>query len=570
MKPVINNNQKSPDLSVILTLEKFKELFKEEKPEKEPELKFLVKRADYFAETENNSVLVKMNITIESFTDKYQKIKLIPQNAVLKGKKIPAGLHFGIFEHKYFLLLNKKGIFELEFEIYIPFDSEKRKNSFTFSAPSAGKFSFPEFNIEKNIPYGNQVISWLNDDTVAPVETHGNASLRGNASLHGGNVSLPTVYSEINTRISVNETMMQCQSSISYKIYKSGVDTFEFSLHEGKIVNIEGDYIKNYDIKTRNEVSEVIIYTKEPLYSDFSFTVSYETSLTFGDNSKKTELHIPQIKLNKINREVGKISLSSSTNIELTVVNKENLNKIDIAELPSELKSDIALGSLFAFQYFSAPYNLKTEVTRHDELPIVVAIADYAVITSLLLKDGRILNQLDLKVRSNSLNFIKFFTQNNVVPLSLVVNNKSVKPVKGDDNSIMIPIDKSNEGEKTFTVKLLFNLETEKIKNTGYIEIKPGKLEIPIKKLYWYLYLPDEYKYKKFRGNLEKVEHYFGDLPGEYKNLQENNDVMSVEIPGQGDLYLFEDYFINNEDIILGMNYSKKFKLFKQNNVEQI
>ncbi len=578
MKPIINNNQKSLNLSLNLTLDKFKELFKEKENRSETKLKFLIKNAYYDVKFENNSVLVKMNIILESFIDKYQILNLIPENAILKSKTIAKDIHFGILENKYFLLLNKKGLFELEFSIYIPFDSEKRKNSFTFFAPASGKLNFPELKIEKNISYGEQNISWLNPsrDRAVPYPTTGEEPYPtiGEVPNTSKNVTIikedATIYSEITTQISVNETMLQCQSNISYKIYKSGVDTFEFTITNAKIVNIEGNLIKNYDITTEKELNKVIIYTKEPLYSEFSFVISYEKNLDLGDNLKNTDLCIPQIKLNKINREVGKISLSSSTNIELSILELEKLNKIDILDLPVELKSDIALGSLFAFQYFSAPYKLKIGVTKHNELPIVVAMADYVVINSLLLKDGKILNQIDLKVRSNSLNFVKFFTQDNAIPLSVIVNNKATKLVKGEDNSIMIPIEKSNNGEKTFNIKLLFNLEIEKIKSSGYLEIKIGSLDIPIKKLYWNLYLPEDYKYKKFRGNLEKVESYFDDLPYEYKNLIENTSSMTMEIPKQGDLYLFEDYFINNEKIILGLNYSKKFKLFKKNNIEQL
>lgn len=563
MKKIIYNAQKTSDLSLNLTLDKFKELFKEKENKKDSKLKYLIKNASYDGKFENSSILIKMSITLESFIDKYQILDLIPQNAILKSKTIAKGVHFGLIESKYFLLLNKKGVFDLEFSIYIPFDSEKRKNSFTFFAPASGKFNFPELKIENNISYGEQNISWLSQSKTPTTQ-------QKEKTLINEKKEYATIYSEITTQISVNETMLQCQSDVSYKIYKSGVDTFELAIINAKIVNIDSDLIKNYDITTEKELNKVIIYTKEPLYSDFSFIINYEKSLDLGDNLKNTDLHIPQIKLNKINREVGKISLSSSTNIELSILELEKLNKIDIFDLPNELKSDIALGSLFAFQYFSAPYKLKIGVTKHDELPIVVAMADYVVINSLLLKDGKILNQIDLKVRSNSLNFIKFFTQDNAIPLSVVVNNKTTKLVKGEDNSMMIPIEKSNDGEKAFNIKLLFNLQIEKIKNSGYLEIKIGSLDIPIKKLYWNLCLPKVNKYKKFRGNLEKIESYFNDLPSEYKNLIENTTSMAMEIPRQGDLYLFEDYFINNEKIILGLEYSKKFKLFKKNNMEQL
>jgi nitrate reductase beta subunit len=84
------------------------------------------------------------------------------------------------------------------------------------------------------------------------------------------------------------------------------------------------------------------------------------------------------------------------------------------------------------------------------------------------------------------------------------------------------------------------------------------------------LYLPNEYNYKKFKGNLEKIEDYFEDLPYEYENLVENTKSMAMEVPRQGNMYLFEDYFINNEDIIIGFDYSKKFKLFKKNEVKPL
>jgi len=574
MKKIMNDINKTPDLSLTLTLDKFKELFKEEEVKKPSELKNLIQKAEYEITILNNTISMNMKIIVESFVDNYQVLDLIPKNAVLINKTIPKNINFGFINDKYIILVNKKGILNFEFDIYIPFNSEKRKNSFTFFAPASGKLSFPKANMTQYIPYGKQDISWEYPNKTD--ETDGATSQLKEHPKKDKNVlgkktekENATVYSEIKTQISVNESIIQCQSSIAYKIYKSGVDSFELSVFNAKIVNIDNDLIKNYDIKTENNESKVTIYTKEPLYSHFNFVITYEKSLNIGDELTKNELYLPYIKLKKINRETGKISLSSSTNIELSILEQDKLNKIDIMELPKELKSDISLGSLFAFQYFSAPYSLKIKIIKHEELPVVVAIADYAVINSLLLKDGKILNQVDLRVRNNSQNFIKFFIEEGVSPLSVAVNNNIVKPVKGEDNSIMIPIDKSSDGEKSFDIKFLFNLETQKIKKSGYLEIKIGSLDIPVKKLYWNVYLPDDYKFKKFRGNLEKID-YFDDFPVEYNNMQDSYPSMVVEIPKQGDLYLFESYFISNEEIVLGFDYSERFKLFKSNNVKPL
>jgi hypothetical protein len=145
-----------------------------------------------------------------------------------------------------------------------------------------------------------------------------------------------------------------------------------------------------------------------------------------------------------------------------------------------------------------------------------------------------------------------------------MVNKNSVKPVKGEDDSIMIPIDKSSDGEKFFEIKFLFNIELEKMDDTGEIEIKLGSLDIPIKKLYWELYFPDIYKYKKFKGNLEKVDTF------NYDQEIRNNLPLNISIPKLGEIYRFEDYFLNGEELSLKFKYSKIFKLFKSNNVQPL
>jgi hypothetical protein len=203
-------------------------------------------------------------------------------------------------------------------------------------------------------------------------------------------------------------------------------------------------------------------------------------------------------------------------------------------------------------------------VIKHKELPVVVAISDYAMLTTVLLKEGKLLNQIDLKLRNNSQTFIKYFLPLNAIPLSAMVNKNSVKPVKGEDDSIMIPIDKSSDGEKFFEIKFLFNIELEKMDDTGEIEIKLGSLDIPIKKLYWELYFPDIYKYKKFKGNLEKVDTF------NYDQEIRNNLPLNISIPKLGEIYRFEDYFLNGEELSLKFKYSKIFKLFKSNNVQPL
>ncbi len=572
MKKNYKTNSPDRELKISLSLEKFKEIFKDDPKDESSELKYLLKEASYIGKIMDNSIFLRMKFKLTSFTDKYQILSLIPSNAVVKDVKVGKDLEFGFINGKYILLINKIGEFNLEFDLHILFNSQKRKNSFIFESPLAGRLHFliPEKDavvtipnisdikykylensteIETNIPFGKKEISW-NSVLLEPKKENSPQNIDNDEIKEDIAQKESIIYGEVKTSISINETMIKVISIIDYKVYKSAVDYFDLEISGGKVVNIDSDEIKNYTINNDDKnISKITIYPKHLVSSNFNLMITYEKTLEEKEN------FIPVLKLKSVNREKGKISVSSTPNIELSTLEQSKLLKIDISELPSEFKTDIASGSLLGFQYFSAPYKLKLNILKYEEIPVVVAIADYAIINTVVLKEGKVLNQIDLKIRNNSKTFINFSIPENSTPMNATVNNSIVKPVRGEDKSIMIPIEKANDGEKILDIKFSFTMELDKFKKSGSTTIKFGSLDIPIRNLYWRFYFPEEYNYKKFRGDLKLVDYLNVNMP-------------AVDIPLQGEEYNFEGYFVNNEELILKFDYKKKFKLFNKNSVE--
>jgi hypothetical protein len=77
------------------------------------------------------------------------------------------------------------------------------------------------------------------------------------------------------------------------------------------------------------------------------------------------------------------------------------LRRVDPTELAAVDRSLISRPVLLAYRYEGGAYALALELTRHEELPVLDAVADRAQFTSVLTASGEVLTQAGFMVKNN-------------------------------------------------------------------------------------------------------------------------------------------------------------------------
>jgi hypothetical protein len=88
------------------------------------------------------------------------------------------------------------------------------------------------------------------------------------------------------------------------------------------------------------------------------------------------------------------------------------------------------------------------------------------------------------------------------------VSGRAVKPTKGEKrNQILVQLERSSPGQdnvRPFPVEVVYFTKGQKFEKGGKLDVFLPKSDIPTSELFWSCWLPDEYKYSDFKGNVKE------------------------------------------------------------------
>ena len=247
------------------------------------------------------------------------------------------------------------------------------------------------------------------------------------------------------------------------------------------------------------------VYLNYGMKGNLTITLTYERNI--GEGSVVAE--VPWVKAVGAERENGYFGIAAKTNVELAVNKMDKVNLIDVKELPSSIWGSSSSPILLAFRYLNHPFSITIDVTRHEEVPVLIAAVDAAEYLSLVTDEGKVLTNATFHVRNNVKQFIRLDLPKDATLWSAFVAGKPVKPAKDKNGSILIPLEKSQlqgEGLALFPVEVVYLAKGSKMKTFGQLKLDLPKTDIPISELFWNVYFPANYTYFGFGGDVKQVK----------------------------------------------------------------
>jgi len=171
--------------------------------------------------------------------------------------------------------------------------------------------------------------------------------------------------------------------------------------------------------------------------------------------------------------------------------------------LPQDKIKGIDVPLVLAFKYVRHPFDINIDIKKHEDVSVLVAIVESAQITSVLTKEGQVIVDTVYKIKNRQKQHLKVTLPKNATIWSTFVNNKPIKAGKSKEGHILIPLEKSQDKEMMFPVEIIYETKRPELKLFGKLKMTQPKLDIPMTNVFWRLYLPDEYTYTGFGGNLK-------------------------------------------------------------------
>ncbi|MCK4421487.1 hypothetical protein KAW48_06790 [candidate division WOR-3 bacterium] len=233
-------------------------------------------------------------------------------------------------------------------------------------------------------------------------------------------------------------------------------------------------------------------------------------------------------------RESGFIAGEVKSGAEAHIQEFEGLDRIDFQKIPQELSRLSQRPILFAFKYIRHPYNIVVSIIKYEREEALSAIIDCARGITLFLEDGKLVHQFTFSMQNLWNQFLKLKLPEEASIWSVYVDGKREKPSKDSDGMVLIPLVRSQrEGEggvlRPFVVELIYTEPAQKFAIFGKKEHIFPAPDVLINKLEWDIYLPENYNYIHFGGDLKRMRERVVRVTGEISLTERGGGVLESD-----------------------------------------
>src|ERR1051326_3116860 len=496
--------------NVTLSLEEYNRLITlAAKPGKKPDgfpLNYAIQRADLKLHVTTDSVLGSVQLEGETYTKNAVKVALTNGMTILDarqdGKLLPLELEGGMHT----AVLPGASNFAVSLDAGIPLGIEAGRASFLIPVPSAGsaRLSLVVPGDHTNVRISPGLITNRSS-------SNGNTSIE--ATLVPGQianvwwttreVATPTVprevrfLSDVKTLFSVSESDLRIAALADITVVQGDPSQFVLSIPAGyEVTSVTGPTLESSG--TDGNKNKLILSVSNAAQRSHEFLISLEKSIT------DSRADAPFITFNETQRETGEALIEGAGTMELTAKESGSLKRMDVKEVNPFLRSLARFPLQAAFRYHRQPSEAPTlalEWRRFPDSSVLAAVAERAIVTTLVTVEGKSLTEVKLYLKNQAQPFLKVDLPADASIVSADVAGEKVKPAQGPDGARVPLLRPGFRPAGTYVVSFVFLHSGAPFAKKGGSDLSLPKMDVPINLLQWEVFLPEQYKVKDFAGD---------------------------------------------------------------------
>jgi carboxypeptidase family protein len=511
-----------------------------------PPVPYTLKRADLKFHVASESVQGTVQLQGEILRKGVTKVPLTTGMAVLdarqEGKSLPLELEGGTHT----AVLAGPADFAVTLDAGLPLSIEAGRASFTLPVPSAGtvrmSLTLPGDHTNVRISPG-LITSRASESGQTMVEA---TLVPGqNASIWWTTREIATLaapkearfLSDVKTLITVNDAELRVTALADISVVQGEPSQFELAIPAGyEVTGATGASVESAEVQAGN----LILKVRAPAQKSHQFLIAMERPLS------DTKADAPFLSFQNAQRETGEVLVEGTGTIELTATESGGLKRMDFKETNPYLRSLARFPLQAAFRHhkqLNEQPSLALVWTRFPDRGVLAAVAERAIVTTLVTNEGRSLTEVKLTVKNQAQPFLKVALPQGASILSAEVAGEKVKPVEGTDGNRVPLLRVGFRPTDAYSVSFVFMHSGAPFAKKGGSDISLPKMDVPINLLHWEVFLPERYKVRDFGGDaiatnllpsssqdVSGMETYDGDLG----RLVSSGDVeMASLLPGQ-------------------------------------
>lgn len=179
------------------------------------------------------------------------------------------------------------------------------------------------------------------------------------------------------------------------------------------------------------------IYFAQALEGAIEVNVDFEVIF----KKDQSDLQLPDVRIHGADVEAGAIGVEAETDFELAATSPdERLRKVDVEELPNEVKKRKGSEIRLAYTYSRAPWSMGLNIKRNKTVQTLPAVAHHAWIETHVLSNGHIVTRATYEVANEDRQFLKLKLPKSAKVLGVRTDGTKVKAVEDDSGVLAIPI----------------------------------------------------------------------------------------------------------------------------------
>lgn len=531
--------------NVTLTLAEYNRLVelasKSSKQRETPPLPYAIKRVDMKLHVSNETVLGTLQLDGEVFSKGAAKVPLTTGltilNARQEGKSLPLEEEGAVS----MAILPGASEFSVALETGMTLAIEAGRASFNLPVPSAGSV-----RLQLVIPGDHSMVrispGLITSRTTEKGQTTLEATLvpgqPANISWVTGIVQAPVVkhevrfLSDVKTLATVNDEELRIAALADVTVIQGDPMQFMVDAPVGyEITGVSGATVDSSEI----EKGKLVIRLNSSAPRSHEFLISMQRPLSGA------KADAPIIGFVDTQRETGEVLVEGTGAMELTATEGGGLKRMDLKEVNPYLRSLARFPLQAAFRYHRQPTETPTlalEWTRFPDSTVLAAVAEHAVVTTLVTVEGRTLTEVKLTIKNQAQPFLKVNLPQGATIVSADVAGEKVKPVQGPDGNRVPLLRTGFRPNGPYEVSFVFMDSGAPFAKKGGSELALPSMDVPISLLEWELFLPEQYKVKDFGG--DAIAAYLlptpvveeGDTVSSFSSINGSMDDLVLPAPG--------------------------------------
>jgi hypothetical protein len=304
--------------------------------------------------------------------------------------------------------------------------------------------------------------------------------------------------SDVKSIVTIGDADVRLLSLVNATVVQGDPSEIALTIPPGyEVVSVSGASLE----RTETQAGTVTLFVSDRALRRHQFLVSLERPHAIGSFTLETGFPT----LRAAQRETGEVAVEGLGTLEVTSADVPALRRMDVREVDPSLAAAARQALLSAYRYqrtAELPPSLALNVRRFADAEVLAAVAERAVATTLVTKEGRALTEVTMWIRNRAQPFMKVSLPAGAAMLSVEVAGEPAKPVEGRDGSRVPLLRPGFRPDGAYLVSFVYIHAGTPFLKKGDMQMTLPRMDVPVNVVEWELFVPDAFKVDRFAGDM--------------------------------------------------------------------